>query len=275
MWASTPFFVLLVLTAVSASPSTSICPFEAPTFPQDRPDSLLELFRRQNYCQAGYNGCSNLGVATVCCPTTATCTPDSQNHVACCPTGALCTGALGQAGSISTTTGAFLGVASITTTTAGSAATTTGANLILASSTFSFPPESTVANPYFPFLYIPTSFPNDAVCSSYYSSCSAEFSSCTQSLGGGVTVQGDAVTSEVASICSSLYNEGCYGLGLGYCSSPSGTSLTGSSQTAAGSVATGSGIIVNANRAGRERDVGIKTLIEVALAAALVLVVRL
>ncbi|MCJ1435008.1 hypothetical protein MMC27_004378 [Xylographa pallens] len=275
---STALLPLLLTTAYATDPSPSSCPFSAPLIQQDTSDSFLELFRRQNACQAGFNACTNLGVASVCCSTNAVCTPDAANMVACCPSGASCTGTLGASGSVATTTGPLLLGGNGATTTAGSVSTT-GNSLFPATSTSS--PQSTVANPYFPFLYIPTSFPDAGVCSSYYTSCSSELSSCTASLGGAVngitgnggavpvTAQGAGITAQAASICSSLYTQGCYGLNLAYCSS-----LTGSN-TAATAAATGSGIIVNASGAEVEKQAGLVKILGIGIALALGLVLRL
>ncbi|MCJ1293249.1 hypothetical protein MMC34_004803 [Xylographa carneopallida] len=276
----TALLPLLLLTTYAANPSPSSCPFSAPLIhQQDASDSILELFRRQNACQAGYNACTNLGVATACCSTNAVCTPDAANMVACCPSGASCTGTLGATGAAASTTGPLLLGGGNGATTAAGAASTTGNSLFPATSTS--PPPSTVANPYFPFLYIPTSFPNAGVCASYYSSCAAELSSCTASLGGeangitgnggvvAATAQAAGVTAQAASICSSLYTQGCYGLNMAYCSS-----LTGAN-TAATAAATGSGIIVNASGADVDKQFGLVKVFGLGMAVALGLVLRL
>ena len=234
-------FLLPVTYAISTpAPRPSTCQFIPPLTQQIPKDPLLELFRRQSSCQLGYNGCTNLGQPTACCTTTAICTTDANNDVACCPTGATCTGVLGSAAA---TTGSLLGG---TTTTGNSLfpATTAGAGFV----------ESTVPNQYFPFLYIPTTFANAEVCSSYYTSCQTEYSSCLTSLGGGGAVnpitsaatviqltgrQVATATGSAASVCSSLYSQGCYNLQQGYCASLS--------QSAGAGAATGSGIIVTAS----------------------------
>jgi hypothetical protein len=209
---------------------------------QQAADPLLELFRRQtNECQIGFYGCTNYGVPTACCSSTASCTTDANNDIACCPSGASCTGTLGAA--VSSTSGLLLGTA-----------TTTG-NSLLPASTANFV-QSTVANQYFPFLYIPTTFANAAACSSYFTSCQAEYTSCLTSLGGVAVVATTTAASNIQltarqaptgtaqSICSSLYSQGCYNLEEGYCSSLSG-----------GAAATGSGIIITGN--GAERTIGV------------------
>ena len=235
-------FLLPLTYALSApAPTSSTCQFIAPLVQQTPKDSLLELFRRQSSCQAGYNGCTNLGQPSACCTTTATCTTDANNNVACCPTGATCTGVLGSA---ATTTGSLLAGATTTANSLSPVTTAAGAGFV----------ESTVPNQYFPFLYIPTTFANAEVCSSYYTSCQTEYSSCLTSLGGGGGVvasitsaatliqltgrQVATATGSAASVCSSLYSQGCYNLQEGYCASLS--------QSGA---ATGSGIIVTASGA--------------------------
>ena len=245
MRASTQHLLFLLPATFALSPpapSPSTCSFIAPLTNQTPEDRLFELFRRQSSCQVGYNGCTNLGQPTACCTTTAICTTDTNNDVACCPTGATCTGTLGAAAS---TTGSLL----------GGGATTTGNSLFPATTAGSGFVESTVANQYFPFLYIPTTFANAEVCSSYYTSCQTEYSSCLTSLGGAavnpitsaatvIQLTGRQVataTGSAASVCSSLYSQGCYNLQEGYCASLS--------QSAGAGAATGSGIIVTASGA--------------------------
>jgi len=253
MCASVSLLSVLLATAGAFSttaPTPPACPFTAPIFPGGQEDSIFELFRRQNACQAGYNPCTNLGAANACCNVNAICTVDPSNHVACCPTGASCTGTIG-AGTASTTTGLLVAG---TSTTGNTVATTTG-NSLFPASTANFV-QSTVANQYFPFLYIPTTFANAGVCSSYYTSCQSEYSSCITSLGGVVNAvttspaatiiqltarQLAVATGSAATICSSLYSQGCYNLQQAYCASLSGA--TGA--------ATGSGIIISASGAGR------------------------
>ncbi|KAJ2899715.1 uncharacterized protein MKZ38_002908 [Zalerion maritima] len=93
-------------------------------------------------------------------------------------------------------------------------------------------PEATsvsyVANSYYPFPYISTSFSNAGVCSAAYQTCSSNYEMCTVGLegtaaygvtisvagGGGTTVTAAgaslAVTS-AESICSSLSSVACHG----------------------------------------------------------------
>lgn len=231
MRASAVHFLPLLLsftTAISPDYRPFIAPYIDPSYSFNE-DPILELFRRQtNNCPIGYNSCSNLGQAGVCCSVTAICSADAANHVACCPTGASCTGTIGATGTATGTAagGGFIFGSSTTSalSTSSRPSTTTAGAQITA------PPASTVANAFFPFLYIPTTFQNAATCSSYYTSCQSEYSSCTASLGGGaangvtvggigggVTVQGATATASAASICSSLYNQGCYNLQLSNC----------------------------------------------------------
>lgn len=79
----------------------------------------------------------------------------------------------------------------------------------------------------YPFVYVPTTFPNAGVCSSYYSLCQSEYTGCLSSLGGGyavtVAAEGGGVTragggaAGAVSTCSSLSMNACHGLNLGYC----------------------------------------------------------
>ena len=238
----TSLLPFLLASSTAATSSSTICPFIAPfidqsrSYPINNEDPLLDLFRRQqNNCPIGYNSCSKLGAANVCCSVSAVCSADAANDVACCPSGAQCTGTIGATGSVTgavtdtgTTAGGGFIFGSATTTASTTGPITSSARV----------PQSTVANAYFPFLYIPTSFANAAVCSSYYSSCGTEFSSCTASIGGGIngvtvtgggagiTVQG--ATASAASICSSLSSQACYNLQLGDCPQFGTAAATGS-----------------------------------------------
>jgi len=176
------------------------------------------LVKRQS-CASGYNSCSNLGAANACCPSNTNCALDEAGHVACCPFNAVCTGTIAGTilGTITSTSSNFvLGgttstISSITTGVAGGG--------------------STVPNAYYPFIYIPTSYANAALCSSAWSSCQIESTSCFTSLAGvngvtvtglgvGITVQGSSGTilSSASSICSSLSVSACYNLQETQCS---------------------------------------------------------
>ena len=265
MRASAALLSIILTTAIATAPSPTTCPFVAPIRQQSSPPSnaFLELFRRQQQggCQIGYTGCTNLGQPNVCCIANSICTPDAANHVACCPNGALCTGTIGSGAAGTTGTGVTGGAFVFGSATTAAAATTTG-NFLFPSSTtpaaatptITASPQTTVPNAPYPFVYIPTSFANAAVCSSYYTSCQSQFSSCTAALGGGVngvtvsgggagiTVQGATATGSAAAICSGLSTQACYNLQLSNCP-PFGTAA-----------ATGSAVVVNVNAAGRGRD---------------------
>ena len=207
-----------VLTLPFASPLTS-------AFPK------LDLFRRDN-CPLLYAQCDNVGASQACCYQTATCTTDGNHNVACCNFGAYCTGTLGG-GSV-TGTGGFGGFGSATAT------------------SFTGPTVSGVA---YPWVIIPTSFPNQGVCSSYYTSCSTEYGKCTAALGGGavngvtvnagngagITVQGATATAAAASVCSGIQAAACHGLPLSYCSQlpTGGTNMADNKRAGIGGVFAG------------------------------------
>ena len=276
---STSLLIAFLSTACAISipaPTPTACPFTAPLLPGGQADPFFELLRRQNACQAGYSPCTNLGAPNACCNVNAICTVDPNNHVACCPTGASCTGTIGATGS--TSSGLLVAGAGATVTTGNTIASTTG-NSLFPATTANFV-QSTVANQYFPFLYIPTTFANAGVCSSYYTSCQSEYSSCITSLGGAVKAATTApaatniqltarqlatATGSAASVCSSLYSQGCYNLQQGYCASLSGA--TGA--------ATGSGIIISASGAEKTIYHGSRGLVGVGLAMLLGFLVQL
>ncbi|KKK20626.1 hypothetical protein ARAM_000151 [Aspergillus rambellii] len=158
-----------------------------------------------------------MGDSDICCRTNAICTSDDANHIACCPVGASCTGTLTDP---STGTGSFQfpqSTSATTTTSGGSEATITG---------------STLSGAY-PFVYVPTTFSNADVCSSYYTQCQSEYTACITSLGGGygVTVSGGGAeltrsggAAGAVETCSSLSLAACHGLNLGYCGNYAGGS---------------------------------------------------
>ena len=96
-------------------------------------------------------------------------------------------------------------------------------------------------NAPYAWAIIPTSFPNQGVCSSYYTSCSTEYGKCTAKLGGGVngvtidagngagvTVQGATATADAARVCQSISAQACFGLPLTYCAQlPTGSAGVG------------------------------------------------
>jgi hypothetical protein len=72
---------------------------------------------------------------------------------------------------------------------------------------------SMVPNAPYPFPYMPTSFANQAICSSYWTSCQTESASCFTALvaTAGVTISGPGASSASASsVCSQLSASACY-----------------------------------------------------------------
>ncbi|KAE8147022.1 hypothetical protein BDV25DRAFT_161233 [Aspergillus avenaceus] len=207
-WISAVFFASTVLSieTLPFSPSRS-----ADT--SERAYGVLRMLKRADNCPAGYNPCDNMDRSDVCCRQGSVCSRDAADNIACCPTGAKCTGSLtGTAGPTTTDSSfRFPGTATVTATTGANDATITG---------------STMPGAY-PFVYVPTSFPNAGVCSSYYSLCQSEYTGCLSSLGGGyaVTVAGGGLgvtragggAAQAISTCSSLSMEACHGLNQGYC----------------------------------------------------------
>ena len=169
-----------------------------------------------------------------CCPKDTNCALDGNGNIACCPKNAACTGSLGEAGGGAAATGT-------TTVAGGKTAAASGAAI-----THAIGGGSTVANSYYPYPYLPTTYKDAGQCTSSFSSCQLESAKCTGMLEGGgmaVTVSGPAggVTQEgvmpvasAESICSSLSVEACHGLALTQCST-----LGGAKQTAAGSFVAG------------------------------------
>lgn len=166
------------------------------------------LKQRQAGCIANTYSCASQGAAfaDVCCANGQVCALDAANQPACCPSGAVCTGT--------------------------------------APASFSPPSAATgsvsfVANSYFSFPYIATSFADRAACTSAVSQCSANYAACTSDLqgangagagygvtiivpgGGGTTVAGATQVSlaptSASSICSSLSSVACFGLQSSQC----------------------------------------------------------
>ena len=167
-----------------------------------------------------------------CCPKNTDCALDEAGDIACCPNGAACTGNLGEPGGVAATQAP--GAGSKTVAASGAAMT------------HAISGGSTVANNYYPYPYLPTTYANAAQCTSSFSSCQLESAKCTGMLegggmavtvsgpGGGVTQAGAMPVPSAESICSSLSVEACHGLALTQCSS-----LGGAKQTAAGSFVVG------------------------------------
>jgi hypothetical protein len=173
-----------------------------------------------------------MGFPGSCCKGNANCGLDNVGHVACCPVGAVCTG---------TVSGAFAtGGADQTTT-----ALIVGGVSPAAAATGDY---SVVANPYYPFKAIPTTYANAAGCSAAWTGCQSDVSRCTAYLqgqqvtdgvatgnagvtisapNGGVTVNAATTLpqatitmapAQASSICSSLSMAGCSGLQVTACS---------------------------------------------------------
>lgn len=192
----------------------------------------LDLFRRDSKCP---NSCSSVGNSRACCPKKTNCALDDAGNIACCPNNAQCTGNVAAAA-----------VAVASTTVPSPAAgmlTTAGAAAI----THAISGSSRVANSYYPFPYLATTYENAAECTSSYSSCQLESAKCTGVLegggmavtvsgpGGGITQQGAIAPASAESICSSLSAEACHGLALTQCST-----LGGALQATAGTFVVGS-----------------------------------
>ncbi|KEF52796.1 uncharacterized protein A1O9_11213 [Exophiala aquamarina CBS 119918] len=243
--------LLLLSTAGLFSTATAIADRYAPFL-----DSLFGLsndallIKRQNNCQSGYINCGNLGASDVCCSQGSNCALDQAGNIACCPSGAVCTGTIRGTRTDSVTSGSASGTNAASSTTAfvlGGTTTSTTSQGTTAQPTGVAGGGSTVPNNFFPFIYIPTSYANAALCTSAFSSCQTASTSCFVALagqngvtvsgfGGGITVQGASGTilSTASSICSSLSAEGCYnlqesqcaGFGTGAGSNPTGSGTT-------------------------------------------------
>jgi hypothetical protein len=210
------FALLLTLNSAATEYSPFLEPYnEATTYN----GFALNLFRRDGNCGSGIS-CAAMGDKASCCMSKARCAVDEAGRVGCCPENAQCTGTIGGS-AVATATGTPAPSAQIT----GSGG------------------RSVVSNAYYPFPYLPTNFPNAAICTSSYSSCATEFAKCTYSLesgDSGVTVSGAGVgitkpaaipDITAASICSSLSTEACHNLQLAGCA----TYGSAAAQTAGGS----------------------------------------
>lgn len=215
---------LALLTTISALAPTaySLADAEPETHPylstlSGRSANPLLLFKRQS-CPTDHTSCSAVGSAGSCCPNDTNCALDPNGNVACCPKNAVCTGVISGSAPASTGSSSTSGFVLGTSSTPSSPSPTAGATLA--------PGYSTVPNQYYPFVLIPTSYPNSQECQSAYSTCQSASTACLNSLAGqnGVTISGigslgvtqagvtGALASSASSICNSLYQEGCYGL---------------------------------------------------------------
>ena len=209
--------------------------------------SSHELRKRDGDCPDSYNSCSTLAAkyGGACCTQGSTCSIDKAHNIACCPIGALCTGTISAAKAATTSGGTTVGAATTTgsatgtTTTSGTAATITSTAGVL-------------ANPYFPFPVIATTFNDAAACSQAYTACQANYAACTQDLqgnafavtvvapAGGITVAPTAQNLGVASatsICSSLSQAACYTLKESNCAQFGSGTATGGGDFVVGSTA--------------------------------------
>jgi hypothetical protein len=203
---------------------------------QSRSDLLLQ---QRQYCAAGFNPCTALSASLACCSTDSLCALDYAGRIACCPIGSYCTGTVplpaaasgaiaAAAPSLALTTPIAAGAgAGLQTVTIISTLTSPGTLPGTAAVAQATPTISYVSNAYFPYPYLPNTFPNSGACLAAYSSCAAYFSICTADLGGGagyavtisapggagVTLAPGAVSSlgsvSAASVCSSLSSVAC------------------------------------------------------------------
>lgn len=231
-------YLSLLLPVSSLQVPSIIAPFESPYLestillsndtlsPPPKQNELLK--KRDGGCPLNFNSCSAFrdSAGGACCQVGSFCTTDRAKNIACCPTGASCTGSLDVATATTTGTGigggAVFGTGSVTTTSTTNAATITAAPA---------GPVSYVANAFFPFPYIPTTYANSALCNSAFQACQTNYAACTAALdgsgsnqgngfgvtivapNGGVTASATVQSLGVASatsICSSLSAQGCY-----------------------------------------------------------------
>ncbi|KAI9792865.1 MAG: hypothetical protein M1835_007623 [Candelina submexicana] len=255
------FIPLAFLVAVSNASPSLFSPYYPPLLEQETLETndsapAQELYRRQGGCAAGYSSCYALGAPGSCCSPRSLCQIDQAGHVACCPEGQACTGTIGvasasaSASTQATNAGIIVGGAAppITSTTNTFAVPATTGQTVAG---------SVVSNQYFAFAAIPTSYPNAAACSSYYSGCQSEFARCTSSVGvgvngvtvsgpgAGITVQGASVMPQATSICSSLSSAACHGLQLASCSGgTAAVNLNAAPTKCSGLYGFGAGVII-------------------------------
>lgn len=210
---------ILTLLALPAALAVQYSPFLAPdSNPARNFNGLinLDLFRRSSECPTQ---CSEMN-SLACCPKDTICGLDGAGNIACCPNNAACTGNLGGGG----------GVAATPAPIAGSNAKPAGA----APGTHAIDGDRTVANSFYPYPYLPTTYASAAQCTSSFSSCQMESAQCTGLLegggmavtiagpNGGVTQAGAMPVASAESICSSLSVEACHGLALTQCATLGG-----------------------------------------------------
>ena len=195
----------------------------APGLPEDaiQDDFGNFGFFRRSDSKCG-TSCAGMG-ENVCCGKKSVCALDQAGNVACCPINAACTGTI-----------SVLGEAAITSGGANTAAAPTAAPSGAIS--HAIKGSSTIANSYYPYPVLPTTYANAGECSSSFSGCQAESAKCTGFIegggygvtiaggGGGVTQQGAMEPASAEAICSSLSQQACHGLQLSMCSTLGGGS---------------------------------------------------
>ncbi|KAI1004289.1 hypothetical protein K3495_g3921 [Podosphaera aphanis] len=220
------FLFCLYTPALSSTPTT----FDEP-FVRDQDTYLLTnssswsdntLLKRNDNCPVNYNSCSTLaaGYGGACCASGYLCTTDAARQIACCTIGAKCTGKLDQPTSQTTAAGGITIVAPAATPTSTTSAPATQRTV------------SIVPNVYFPFPYIPTTYPDRTACLSAYSACQTNYAACAANLqgtsygvtiiapAGGITVSPtvqDLGVTRATDICSSLSSQACYGIARSDC----------------------------------------------------------
>lgn len=223
-----------LLLAFSMAVSSEYSPFYEPYLGETSRSYngfVLDVFRRDDNCGSGLS-CEAMGDKASCCKSKTRCAVDMAGHVACCPDNAQCTGTIGGGAATAMATS----IGSSPTGPAASAAITAGSGRI-------------VSNGFYPFPYLPTTYPNAAVCSSSFSSCQTEFSKCTSNLlagdngltisgiGPGITREAALPSTSAASVCSSLSTKACYNLQLTNCPMY-GTAAGGTFEAAEGAAPT-------------------------------------
>jgi hypothetical protein len=261
-----PLAFLLSLTAATASsslppPPPPSLPFspavlesawpdygndDTPLLPP--PELELELLRkRDGNCAKGYNSCNYANAPAFCCKSNAVCTIDAVGHAVCCPLGVMCTGTVDGSnfvtgGPVNTATGTTNFGAAATITGLGSGGTTNGIGFVggkgsASTTTGLVAPGAAVtanviANAYYPFKVIPTTYVDAAACSAAWTGCQTDMTRCTSYLGGGVVGGGVTISAPnyvslratttmpmpaASSICASLSQQACSGLMVSAC----------------------------------------------------------
>ncbi|KAJ4272397.1 hypothetical protein NW762_001110 [Fusarium torreyae] len=179
-----------IIPEVPAIATAAYVPAYAPAYIP--PASVI--FRRDDSCPSNTFRCSEeLGerFKDICCQNGQTCAVDAEDEPACCPSGAVCTG-----------------TAPVSAT--GDATATA----------------SYVPNSYFAFPYAPTTYSDEAACTSAVDACDSNYDECLNYLGdggqygvtivvpggGGTTVEGGGQAlgqSSATAVCSSLSSRAC------------------------------------------------------------------